>query len=128
MHEYSLMQGIINAILTKISQEVPPLSVAEVVLEVGLIEIHSEAAARQAFTLLVQGTPLENSRLQLVIIPPIMECLACGYSGTYQVDHFHVHDPLPGGPCPNCGGWAKISGGRGVESIQLTLADPDQAD
>ena len=128
MHEYSLMQGIINAILAKISQEAPPPSVAEVVLEVGLLEIHSEAAARQAFTLLVQGTPLENSRLQLVIIPPILECPACSYSGTYQPDHLHAHDPLPEGPCPNCGGWAGISGGRGVESIQLILAETDQAD
>ncbi|MEW6386660.1 MAG: hydrogenase maturation nickel metallochaperone HypA [Thermodesulfobacteriota bacterium] len=127
MHEYTLMQGIINSILARTSQEEPPLAVAEVILEVGLLSIHSEAAARQAFEILVQGTSLENSRLKLIIIPPSLECPACGYAETYPLDHWHAHDPLPGEPCPRCGGWAKISGGQGVESIQLILAEPGEA-
>jgi hydrogenase nickel incorporation protein HypA/HybF len=127
MHEYALMQEIIASILARIPQEASPGKVAEVILNVGGFEVHSETAARQAFQVLAKGTPLEGSRLTLTIVPPICDCSACGFAAPLPIEHHHAHDPLPMAECPRCGALAVLSGGRGVEAIQLVLADASEA-
>ena len=57
MHEYSLMESIIQSILERLAKEGRERSVSEVVLKIGVLDVHSEAAARQAFQVLTQGTP-----------------------------------------------------------------------
>ncbi len=123
MHEYAFMQEVINAILAQISEEGSPGDVAEVVLKVGVFEVHSEAAARQAFEVQSRGTLLEGARLTLTVIPPMCECRACGYSAPFVIEHHHHHDLLPVAHCPQCGALASLSGGRGVDGIELVLAD-----
>jgi len=123
MHEYAFMQEVINAILAQISPEVAPGQITEVILKVGVFEVHSEAAARQAFQALVQGTPLQHSRLSLTVIPPACECQACGCSAPFAIEHHHHHDALPVVECPQCGSLAPLTGGRGVEGIELVLDD-----
>jgi hydrogenase nickel insertion protein HypA len=123
MHEYALIKEIIEAILARTAHEDLPGAVAEVMLKIGVFEVHSESAARQAFQVLTKGTPLEASRLDLEIIPATCECPACGYAAPFLVDHHHIHDPLPVVECPRCGALANLSGGRGVEAIDLVLAD-----
>ncbi len=127
MHEYALMQEIIESILAKLPSEALPDKVAEVILKVGILEVHSEAAARQAFQVLAKGTPLERARLTLTIIPPICDCSACGFAAPLPIEHHHAHDPLPMANCPQCGALAVLSGGRGVEGIELVLADASEA-
>lgn len=127
MHEYAFMQEVINAILAQISEEASPGQVAEVILKVGVFEVHSEAAARQAFQVQAQGTLLEGADLTLTLIPPVCECRACGYSAPFVIEHHHHHDPLPVTQCPQCGALAALTGGRGVEAIELLLADAPEA-
>jgi Zn finger protein HypA/HybF involved in hydrogenase expression len=123
MHEYAFMQEIITAILSQLSREARPGDVAEVVLKVGVFAVHSEAAARQAFEVLARGTPLEGSRLTLNIVPPLCQCRACGLAAPYAMDHCQSHDFLPAVECPQCGAMALLSGGRGVDGIELILAE-----
>jgi Zn finger protein HypA/HybF involved in hydrogenase expression len=127
MHEYAFMQEIITAILSQLSQEAPPGGVAEVVLKVGVFEVHSEAAARQAFQVLARGTPLESSRLTLDIVPPVCHCQSCGLTAPFAIEHHHAHDPLPMAECPQCGVMAVLSGGRGVDGIELVLAEAGES-
>lgn len=127
MHEYAFMQEVINAILAQLSQEVAAGEVAEVILKVGVFEVHSEAAARQAFEVQAQGTPLEGADLTLSVIPPVCECPACGFNAPLVLEHHHHHDPLPMAECPQCGALAALIGGRGVEGIELVLADVPEA-
>lgn len=123
MHEYSLMQDIIAAILERLRDEGAPEPVAEVVLTLGVLDIHSEAAARQAFEILSKGSPLENSRLTVVVNPVMRECPTCGCASPHPVDeHTHAHDLLPVVDCPVCGKLARLTGGQGVENIQLIFA------
>jgi hydrogenase nickel insertion protein HypA len=126
MHEYTFMQEVIASILDQISQEVLSDKVSEVILKVGVLEVHSEAAARQAFEVQARGTPLEGSRLTLTVFPPLCECRACGYAEPFAIEHHHHHEPLPVAECPQCGALAVLSGGRGVEAIELVLADADE--
>ncbi len=124
MHEYSLMEEIIKAILERLNQEGDSTPVAEVVLKLGVLDIHSEAAARQAFEILAQGTPLQNSRLTLTVNPVMRECSSCHCIAPFPVDeHTHAHELLPAVSCPVCGNLARLTGGQGVESIELVFED-----
>lgn len=125
MHEYSLMESIIQSILERLAEEDRNRSVSEVVLKIGVLDVHSEVAARQAFQVLIQGTPLERARLDLVVLPATLECLSCGHIEPFLVDHHHSHDPLPVAECPRCRQLARLTGGHGVEAIDLVLADHD---
>ncbi len=123
MHEYSLMQEIIESITTRLKEE-GPARVEEVNLKIGVLDVHSEAAARQAFQVLARGTSLERARLKLTVLPALLECRACGHSEPFLPDHFHGHEPLPAMACPRCQGLATLTGGHGVEEIQLVLSEP----
>jgi Zn finger protein HypA/HybF involved in hydrogenase expression len=123
MHEYAFIQEVINAILAQLGPEAAPGEVAQVILKVGVFEVHSEAAARQAFEVQAKGTSLEGAVLTLTVIPPMCECRSCGFSAPFAIEHHHHHDPLPVTECPQCGALAALTGGRGVESIELVLAD-----
>jgi len=80
LHEYSLMEQVIAHILAELkkAEGAPQGAALEVVLNVGALAVHSEAATRQAYEVLVKGTPLENSRLRLTIEPVTLVCAKCG--------------------------------------------------
>ena len=121
MHEYGLMEQVIAHILAELkNQEESPVGGSmEVVLRVGALAVHSEAATRQAYEVLVKGTPLENSRLRLTIEPVTLVCAKCGYQGALSEGEVDPHDQSPLVECPQCGAVNPVQGGRGVESIEL---------
>lgn len=126
MHEYSLMQDIIKTTLDRLEEEQLSGPVKEVRLKLGVLDIHSEAAARQAFEILAKGTPLENSQLKVEVKPVMLACPQCRSVAPYHVDeHTHAHELLPVVMCPVCDGLAKLSGGQGVESIELVFEGED---
>ncbi|MEJ5328688.1 MAG: hydrogenase maturation nickel metallochaperone HypA [Desulfobaccales bacterium] len=126
MHEYALMQGIVAAIQEQLAAENVTAPVLEVGLTIGMLDIHSEAAARQAFEVLTQGTPLEQATLTLTILPATLTCPACNHREPFLVDHFHSHDPVPLVDCPRCGQAAHLTGGRGVGAIEVVLAGEEE--
>ena len=87
MHEYSLMERVIESIFENMAKEKVSGAVAEVILQVGVLEVHSVEAGRLAFEVLTRGTPLENARLRLVIMPAMFQCPGCGFSQNYSLDH-----------------------------------------
>ena len=121
MHEYSLMEQVIAHILAELNQmDAPPDgNLMEVVLRVGALAVHSEAATRQAYEVLVQGTPLAQSRLNLTIEPVTLICAPCGYEGPLPQGAVDPHDQSPLVECPRCGAVTPVQGGRGVEGIEL---------
>jgi hydrogenase nickel insertion protein HypA len=128
MHEYSLMQDIIKSILERLEEEKSSVPVKEVILKLGVLDIHSEAAARTAFEVLAKGTPLEKAQLTMVVKPVMLSCPQCKAEAPFPVDeHTHANELLPVVPCPECDGLASLSGGQGVESIELLFADEDSS-
>jgi Zn finger protein HypA/HybF involved in hydrogenase expression len=121
LHEYSLMEQVIAQILTELKKRDGPPggSALEVTLKVGALAVHSEAATRQAYEVLVKGTPLENSRLNLTIEPVTLTCGQCGYKGPLPEGAVDPHDLSPLVECPRCGAVSPVQGGRGVEAIEL---------
>ncbi|MFZ5453751.1 MAG: hydrogenase/urease maturation nickel metallochaperone HypA [Thermodesulfobacteriota bacterium] len=123
MHEYGLMEEVVKSLLAKL--EDPTVDTAgadmEVVLKVGGLAIHSGAATRQAYEVLVKGTKLEKSRLNLIVEPLILTCAGCGFTGPLPEGAVDPHEQLPLAPCPKCGAISPVTGSRGVESIELVL-------
>jgi Zn finger protein HypA/HybF involved in hydrogenase expression len=115
------MEQVVAHILAELKKqgEVPGGSALEVVLKVGVMAVHSEAATRQAYEVLVQGTPLENSRLNLTIEPATLSCGQCGYAGALPEGTVDPHDQSPLLECPRCGAVCPVQGGGGVEAIEL---------
>ena len=115
------MEQVIAHILAELKKVDGPLdgSSLEVVLRVGALAVHSEAATRQAYEVLVKGTPLEKSRLNLSIEPVTLTCAKCGYQGPLPEGEVDPHDQSPLVECPQCGAVSPVQGGRGVEGIEL---------
>jgi hydrogenase nickel insertion protein HypA len=124
MHEYSLMQRVIETICKNLEDgtDFQGRKVKEVVLQIGALDIHSPESFQQAFEVLIRETPLSGSTLQLKVIPGSISCPKCGYQGSCQED-VDGHDPLPCTECPQCGTISGVIGGRGVEAIELILED-----
>lgn len=124
MHEYSLMQRIIETINKNLEEgtDYQGHEVKEVVLQIGALDIHSPESFRQAFEVLVRDTPLAGARLNLQVIPGTISCPKCGYQGNCQED-VDGHDPLPVANCPQCQTVSGVIGGRGIEAIELVLND-----
>ncbi len=127
MHEYSLMEDVIESVTRDLSRRgvTQPGMVREMVLRVGGLDIHSEESFKQAFAMLVQGTVLATTALTLEIFPARMECPKCGFRGPCG-DDLDGHDPTPVAECPRCGHVSMVQGGRGIEPIQLVLEDAQQ--
>ena len=125
MHEYSLLEGVVDTILKELKKPgaYPTEEVAEVILKVGALAVHSEAATRQAFEILTKGTVLEKARLNLTILPVTLACPKCGYQGPLPEGAVDPHDHTPLAPCPNCGTVSPVIGDRGVSAIELVFED-----
>ena len=122
LHEYSLMENVIATIMVELKssgEEVQAGRPLTVTLKVGALEMHSEAASRQAFEVLAKGTVLEDARLELIILPVTLSCTQCGFQGPLPMGAVDPHDALPLAECPQCGALTPVLGGRGVESIEL---------
>ncbi|MBM4287385.1 MAG: hydrogenase maturation nickel metallochaperone HypA [Deltaproteobacteria bacterium] len=124
MHEYSLMQRIIETICKNMEEgsDFQGRQVKEVVLQIGSLDIHSPESFRQAFEVLARETALASSTLRLKVIPGTISCPKCGFQGVCQED-VDGHDPLPCTACPQCGTISGVIGGRGIEAIELILED-----
>lgn len=115
------MENVVAAIMAELknSGETPAGQTLTVTLKVGALEMHSEAATRQAFEVLTKDTVLEGARLNLVILPVTLACPQCGHQEALPLGAVDPHDPLPMAECPRCGTTAPVQDGRGVESIEL---------
>ncbi|MBI5239400.1 MAG: hydrogenase maturation nickel metallochaperone HypA [Elusimicrobia bacterium] len=120
MHEHATIDGIVKAILKDPSLK-GASKVSEVFLRIGALEFHSEAAFRQGFEVAVQGTVLAGAALRLDVVLPELKCEACGHKDVCREGEVDPHEKLPVRECPKCQSLARISGGRGVDKIELSV-------
>lgn len=124
VHEYSLMQDVIHSIVTRLEEDGinKPGTVKEVRLRIGALDIHSKESFEQAFYVQAKDTVLSDAKLDLQIVPGHIRC-KCGYEGDVGGDQADGHDPQPAVECPNCGELCLVEGGRGIEPIDIAVAD-----
>ncbi len=125
MHEFSVMQGVFQAILGTLKTKEYE-KVVKVTLEVGTLSFLSHEALEFAFEALSDGSPLEGAALVIDDREAEVECLECGYKGPLKVkekEEFHMF--LPVFSCPECGGGVEIIEGRDciVRSVDISVGD-----
>ena len=125
MHEYSLIKNLIESIERDLAAKGVDLSavIKEVSIKVGALEIHSREACRQPIEMLVRGTRLEGAELKLEVVPARLQCPKCGRESELAEGAADGHEPEPVAECPACGAAAAVSGGRGVDSLEIRLED-----
>ena len=124
MHEHALVKDIVETLLaTARKEELTAGAVREVVMKVGGLEFHTEAAFRQTFDVLIRGTLLEGAGLNLTVLHPVLKCPGCGHEGPCREGDADPHAPVPYAECPKCGKVIPVTGGRGVEGIELVLKE-----
>jgi hydrogenase nickel incorporation protein HypA/HybF len=120
MHEHAAIDSIVKAILSD-----PALKgaarVKEVFLKIGALEFHSEEAFRAGFTVAAHGTVLEGAKLNLDVVMPEIVCEACGNKAVCGEGDVDPHDQMPVRECPKCKELVRISGGKGVQKIELAI-------
>lgn len=103
MHEFSTMQSIIEVAL-KAAKENGAERILSLELEVGEMTLLNPEQLSFAFSILSKDTIAEGASLKIEIIPCIIKCKECGYSGErgppMGEDHFIPIIPR----CPKCGG------------------------
>ncbi len=124
MHEISLIENLLESILPEVeNQNVTGQSVQGLALTIGAMELHSAAAFEQAFLVQAQGTSLEEAHLELNVVQPEVKCPACGFQGLFPEDRIDPHNPDPIMECPQCSNPAAVEGGRGIQKIELLVAE-----
>ena len=103
MHEWGLAESIAAAVRDKAGNR----PVARVRVRVGALLRADEDALQQAYSMLNAGTDLDNTKLELVLVPGQGVCHACG-ADVEVVDPWTV--------CSGCGG-AHVHAADGEEMI-----------
>lgn len=74
MHEVGIAQDVIAAVAARVG----PAPVKRLVLEIGRLSGVMPEAMRGCFALCAEGTPLERAALEIVEVPGVARCRACG--------------------------------------------------
>jgi Zn finger protein HypA/HybF involved in hydrogenase expression len=106
MHEIAAMQGAVSDVLTALKQS-GGRRVTHVYLTLGASGHLTEAAARQHFALLSQGTPVADASLVITWLPASYQCFSC-------LNHFESLAPADAVACPQCGGVALETGHQDI--------------
>jgi Zn finger protein HypA/HybF involved in hydrogenase expression len=124
VHEISLIDNLLESVLPEVeTQRSLGRNVQGLAVTIGAMELHSEEAFRQAFTVQTCDTPLAGARLELTIVQPEAQCPSCGFHGPLPDDRIDPHNPDPIMECPACSAPAAVEGGRGVQKVELLLAE-----
>ncbi len=85
MHEFSICEGIVKAVLDEMSRHgAPPGSLRKARVVVGALRAIVPENLTFAYEVLTRDTAAAASRLEIVSVPINARCRACGWTGDIQ--------------------------------------------
>lgn len=111
MHEFGIVEGIINGILPQLASAKVE-RVASVHFRRG--SAFSEEALRQAYRATTQGTPLQNAALVIDIVNLNYQC-RCGCRQVITSDDLEGHMFI----CPFCGAIHEVDEAHDLELLEI---------
>ena len=111
MHELSIVEGILEAVLPEVSKY-NVSRVTEIRLKSGELSGIVPQCIDEYFRIAAAGTIAEGARIRIEKLPVVISCPDCGYSGTIRIGKYS---------CPRCSGIGfKITSGREyyVDSVE----------
>ncbi|MFB3786869.1 MAG: hydrogenase maturation nickel metallochaperone HypA [bacterium] len=114
MHEYSIVEQIVDQVLTAMREQGVE-RVKSVHLRRG--STFSEEALRQAYDMLTPGTPLESAELIIEEYTVEWTCPSCGHRQTVEADDMIGHLAV----CGECGYGEAVDESHGLELIKVVM-------
>ena len=99
MHELSMAQGIINAVL-ETAEKNNATEVNKIYIEVGRLAMLNPEQLRFLLDVLVENTIAENAKIDISEIPVTISCPECVYEGIANLDDSDHYAPII--ECPKC--------------------------
>ena len=99
MHELSMAQGIINAVI-ETAESNNATEVTQVGIEIGRLAMINPEQLRFMLSVLVENTIVEDAEIKIEEIPIEVDCPECGFHGEAPVDDKDHYAPLV--ECPKC--------------------------
>ena len=130
MHEFSIVEGIVKAVLEEAARH-EAISVEEVYVEVGDLAFLNSAQLIFAFNALKKDTIMANAQILIANIEATVKCRECDYTGAMEPEGEEEHHfATPFIICPECNGPVDILTGRQctVRNIRLKVDDSDDND
>lgn len=129
MHEFSIMCGVIEALLKEIerleSEEGKIIEkVNEVILDIGELTFLGKDQLEFCYSIMAEENRLKGSKLTITTVPAEVLCKSCGYSGPIgYFREFHLETPILS--CPDCRETIEIIKGRecSIRSVNLEIKD-----
>ncbi len=89
MHEFSIGQRIVDAVLDELGRlDPPPVRLSKTHVVVGALHQIVPEQLISAYELLSEGTLLAGSSLELTLAPVVVRCRACRWQGSIDLPLF----------------------------------------
>ena len=123
MHELSMAQGIIDAVL-KTAEENNATEVNEVTIEVGRLAMINPEQLEFMLGVLVENTIMEDAEITFEEIPIEMDCHDCDFHGEAVLDDSDHYAPLV--KCPECDSLSvEVLNGKDIVVKNIVIEKPD---
>lgn len=124
MHELSMAQGIIDAVL-ETAEKNDATEVTEIYIEVGRLAMLNPEQLRFLLDVLVEDTIAENAKIDISEIPVTIKCPECGYEGEADLDDSDHYAPII--ECPKCENLRiSILGGKDCIVKNIVVEKPEE--
>ena len=123
MHELSMAQGIINAVLDT-AKENNATEVNEVTIEVGRLAMIIPEQLEFILGVLIENTIMEDAKVNFEEIPAEIECHDCDFHGEAVLDDSDHYAPLV--KCPECDSLSvEVLNGKDIVVKNIVIEKPD---
>lgn len=123
MHELSMAQGIINAVIDT-AESNNATEVTEVGIEIGRLAMINPEQLRFMLSVLVENTIVEDADIKIEEILVEIDCPECKFKGVAELDDKDHYAPIV--ECPKCGNKRiSILNGKDCVVKNIVIEKPD---
>ncbi|MBE6497392.1 MAG: hydrogenase maturation nickel metallochaperone HypA [Methanobrevibacter sp.] len=123
MHELSMAQGIINAVL-ETAEANNATEVTEITIEVGRLAMINPEQLQFILGVLIENTILEDAKINFEEIPAVIDCADCNFHGEAILDDSDHYAPLV--KCPECDSFkVEVLNGKDIIVKNIVIEKPD---
>ena len=124
MHELSMAQGIINAVLDT-AQANNATEVNEVTVEVGRLAMINPEQLQFILGVLVENTIMEDAEINFEEVPAEIKCYDCDFNGQAIIDDKDHYAPMV--KCPKCDSLkVETLNGKDIVVKNIVIEKPDE--
>ncbi|MCQ2977327.1 MAG: hydrogenase maturation nickel metallochaperone HypA [archaeon] len=124
MHEFSMAQGIMNAVL-ETAEANDATKVTDVVIEIGKLAMLNPEQVKFMLSVLVEDTIVQDANIILEDIDVEIKCYNCEYEGVGNVDDSDHYAPMI--LCPKCESHrVNVINGKDVTVKSISIEKDDE--